>query len=401
MPWQEMSPMDCRMHFITDWQRGCWSMTELCEDYGISRKTGYKWIARHASDGPAGLADQSRRPRASPTAVDPATAEIFVRLRRRYPRWGGRKLRKIAITRGLIRAADCPARSTICDLLAARGLVRARRRGLRSPLWSAQPLARAGAPNDVWTVDFKGEFRLGNRAYCYPLTVRDAFSRYVLRCDALAGCGYLETRRRFDRAFATYGLPRRIRSDNGNPFASQGLAGLSRLSVWWIRLGITPERIAPGHPEQNGSHEQFHAVLKAHTTRPPAAHPAAQQRRFARFCVEYNTVRPHHALADEVPADHYRISRHRLPARLPPLEYPGHYEVRRVSSIGCVNWRGQQLFVAAALAGEPIAFEEVDTGVWTVWFATTALARYHDRARGLQSIIPFSRGRSAASPPRA
>ena len=333
--------------------------------------------------------------------MDPATAEIFVRLRRRYPRWGGKKLRKVAITRGLVRAADCPARSTICGLLAARGLVRARTRRQRSPLLTPQPFAPILAPNDAWTVDFKGEFRLGNREYCYPLTLRDAFSRYVLRCDALPGCRGADTRRRFERAFATYGLPRRIRSDNGDPFASPGLAGLSRLSVWWIRLGILPERIAPGHPEQNGSHEQFHAVLKAHTARPPAAHAAAQQRRFARFCVEYNTLRPHEALGDDVPADHYRPASRGLPAQLPPLDYPGHHEVRRVSSIGCVTWRSTQLFVASPLAGEDVAFEEVDTGVWTLWFADTALARYDDRTRTMHPIIPFSRGRSAAPPPRA
>jgi len=401
MPWQERSPMDCRMHFMTDWQRGCWTMTELCAEYGISRKTGYKWVARHATGGAAALADGSRRPLTSPTAIDPTIAQIFVRLRKRHPHWGAKKLRKLAITRGLIRQAECPARSTICGLLAAQGLVRARRRRQRSPILTPQPFAPIVAPNDVWTIDFKGEFRLGNRAYCYPLTLRDAFSRYVLRCDALSGCGYHDTRRRLERAFGTYGLPDRMRSDNGNPFASPGLAGLSRLSVWWMRLGIAPERIAPAHPEQNGSHEQFHAVLKAHTTRPPAAHAAAQQRRFTRFCVEYNTVRPHDALGDDVPARRYRPSPRPLPPRLPALAYPGHCEIRRVSSIGCVTWRNHQVFVAAPLAGEDLAFEEVDTGIWTVWFATTALARYDDRSRTWHPIIPFSRGRAAASPPRA
>lgn len=401
MPWSELSPMDCRMRFITDWQSGQWTMTELCAEYRVSRKTGYKWVTRYAAEGPGGLHDRSRRPREYGHATDAAIVAVFVGLRTRHPHWGAKKLRRIALTRRIIAADDCPARSTICALLAARGLVRARRRRQRSPLHTPQPFAPVLAPNDLWTVDFKGEFRLGNRAYCYPLTLRDGFSRYVLRCDALSGCGYADTRRRFERAFAAFGLPRRIRSDNGNPFASPGLAGLSRLSVWWMRLGITPERIVPGHPEQNGSHEQFHAVLKTHTALPPAAQVAAQQRRFTRFCREYNTVRPHDALAETVPADHYRPSPRSLPPALPALEYAGHWEVRRVSSIGCVTWRSQQLFVAAPLAGQDVAFEAIDTGLWTLWFGATALARYHDRTRTLHPIIPFSRGRSAASPPRA
>jgi hypothetical protein len=266
---------------------------------------------------------------------------------------------------------------------------------------SRDPFAPIAGPNDVWTVDFKGEFRLGNRQLCYPLTLRDAYSRYVLRCDALSGCFGADTKRRLERAFATFGLPRRIRSDNGTPFASPGLGGLSKLSVWWMRLGIAPERTAPGHPEQNGSHEQFHAVLKAETTRPPAFHAAAQQRRFTRFCLEYNTVRPHAALEDAVPAEHYAPSPRPLPRRLPPVHYAGHFEVRRVSTVGAISWRSRQLFLASPLAGEDVAFEEIDSGVWTLWFGTVPLGRYHDRTHTLQPLVPWGRGRDAAARPRA
>jgi len=277
-------------------------------------------------------------------------------------------------------------------------LVAPRRRRDRPAHAPASPLAPITAANEVWTTDFKGEFRTGDRRYCYPLTLRDGFSRFVLRCDALLDRTYEVTRRRFEYAFRDYGLPDRIRSDNGGPFASPGLWRLSRLSAWWIRLGIVPERIALGHPEQNGSHEQFHSVLKAETARPPAPHVQAQQRRFARFCIEYNRDRPHEALADEPPASCYQPSRRTLPTSLPPLDYAGHLEIRRVSSVGCVSWAGRPLFLTSALAGEDVAFEEIDDGLWTVQFATIALARYDERQRTIHPITnAVNAGRSAGS----
>jgi hypothetical protein len=238
----------------------------------------------------------------------------------------------------------------------------------------------------VWTTDFKGEFRTGDGVYCYPLTLRDGFSRYVLRCDALVTKRSDVVRQRFERAFAEYGLPQRIRSDNGEPFAGIGLTRLSRLAVWWIRLGIAPERIALGHPEQNGSHEQFHRVLKAETTRPPAATCAAQQRRFRRFCVEYNQERPHEALQDHPPASCYRPAVRTLPRRLPALDYPGHLEVRRVSSGGVVSWRGGPVFLSEVLNGEDVAFEEVADGIWMLYFAAVRLARFDERTRTLTAM---------------
>jgi putative transposase len=394
MPWQELSPMDLRMRFVTEWQAGCWTMTELCADYGISRKTGYKWVGRYETGGPRGLHDLSRRPHHSPTATAAEVVAALVALRTRHPHWGAKKLLAVAAQRD--RHGAWPSRSTVCGLLKARGWVKPqRRRGSAVPVPSAlTPFTR---PNAVWTTDFKGEFRTGDGVYCYPLTLRDGFSRFVLRCDALLGRTTVATRRRFERAFAEYGLPERIRSDNGGPFASPGLGGLSQLSVWWMRLGILPERIAPGHPEQNGSHEQFHAVLKAETARPPAATAAAQQRRFVRFRAEYNHDRPHEALHDQPPARWYEPSRRSLPTRLPPLEYPGHMEVRLVSSNGCVSWDGAPLFVATGLAREYVAFEEVDDGLWTLRFASVAIARYDERHRAFH---PFSSqvtvGRSAS-----
>jgi len=383
MPWQRVSPMDLRFEFNHAYATGHCSMTELCDQYGISRKTGYKWVARFEAEGRAGLADRSRRPQTSPRATDPTIVERLCEARRQHPTWSARKL--IAVLQRHDPEGAWPARSTGCDLLKARGLVRARRRRDRSraPAALLAPITR---PNEVWTTDFKGEFRTGDGVYCYPLTLRDGFSRYVLRCDALGTKRSEVVRSRFERAFAEYGLPDRIRSDNGGPFAATGLTRLSHLSVWWIRLGIQPERIALGHPEQNGSHEQFHRVLKAETTRPPAPTAAAQQQRFRRFCAEYNDERPHEALRDQVPASCYRPSARALPRQLPAIEYPGHLEVRRVSSIGQVSWRGRALYLTEVLGGHPVAFEEVDDGMWLLHFATVRLARFDDRTRTLTAV---------------
>jgi len=396
MPWRETSPMQQRLEFVREYETELFTMTELAAQYGISRKTGYKWLAQYEAEGALGLCDRSRRPHHSPHATDADVVDVLIAVRRRHPRWGAKKL--LAVVARRYGAREWPSRSTVCTLLRQHGLVAPRRRRERSAHTAASPLPPITAANQVWTTDFKGEFRTGDGVYCYPLTVRDGFSRFVLRCDALLGRTTAATRQRFERAFRDHGLPERIRSDNGGPFASPGLGGLSQLNVWWMRLGIVPERIVPGHPEQNGSHEQFHSVLKAETARPPAAHCTAQQQRFRRFVREYNEERPHEALHDQPPATCYEPSRRSLPTRVPPVEYPGHMEVRLVSSNGCLSWTSAPLFVATALAGEYVAFEEVDDGMWTLWFATIPLARYDERHRSLHPIAsPSSAGRSASS----
>lgn len=386
MPWHGVLPVDLRVEFTRAYASGLFTMTDLCDQYGVSRKTGYKWVARCDAGGRAGLADRSRRPHHSPRATDPAIVATLCEARRRHPTWSARKL--IAVLRRQQPTVAWPARSTGCALLKAHGLIRARRRRTRSRA-PHLPLSPATRANDVWTTDFKGEFRTGDGRYCYPLTLRDGFSRFVLRCDALTTKQSEVVRRQFERAFADYGLPDRIRSDNGPPFAGVGLTRLSRLAVWWLRLGIIPERIALGHPEQNGSHEQFHRVLKAETTRPPAAHAAAQQRRFRRFLVEYNTERPHEALRDDVPSRHYVPSRRSLPRHMPPLEYPGHFEVRRVSPIGQVSWRDYPVHLTEVLAGEHVGFEEIEDGVWMLYFAAIRLARFDERTRTV-TALPYA-----------
>jgi putative transposase len=393
MAWRETSPMDQRMQFVSEYQSGLFTMTELADQYGISRKTAYKWISRYEESGVLGLADRSTRPHHSPNATAAEVVEAVLALRKRHPRWGAKKLLPILARR----QPDVvwPSRATVCTLLQRHDLVITRGRRDRR-VHPPSPRLAMTRPNDVWTTDFKGEFRTGDRCYCYPLTLRDGFSRFVLRCDALLERTYDATRRRFERAFTEYGLPDRIRSDNGGPFASPGLGRLSRLSVWWIRLGIMPERIVPGHPEQNGAHEQFHSVLKAHTARPPAPNLRAQQRRFARFCAEYNHDRPHEALHDQPPATVDESSRRALPARLPPVEYAGHLEIRRVSSVGCVSWDGRPLFLSSALAGEDVGFEEIDEGIWTVQFGALAVARYDERLRTIHPVLNAVKGGRSA-----
>jgi putative transposase len=385
MAWQGMSSMDLRYAFVQEYLAGLRSMTELCAAFDVSRKTGYKWCARFDAEGRHGLADQSRRPHTSPFAIAPAVIEAVVAARRRHPDWGARKLRAWLCRRD--RTVTWPSRSAIHILCRQAGFVRAHRRRVPPLVTRHARLRAARRPNDVWTVDFKGHFRLRSGLRCYPLTVRDLASRYTLRCDALDGERTAPTQACFSRAFAEYGLPTCIRSDNGKPFAGPGLARLSRLNVWWMRLGIAVEQIALGRPDQNGAHEQFHRILKARTARPPAATMTAQQRRFTRFCREYNEERPHEGLGDAVPADRYRMSRTRFPARLPALEYPGHWEARRVRAGGILSFGGAPVFLSEALIDQTVAFEEIDDGLWTVHFGTTPLARWQARQRRLVTLV--------------
>jgi transposase InsO family protein len=379
-----MSTMDLRYALVQDYFAEWGSMTDLCRTYGVSRKTAYKWCRRFEAEGRGGLADRSRRPQTVSTLVTPAICAAVLDARRRHPDWGARKIRRWLSDGDPHRR--WPARSTIHEVCQTAGLVRVVRRRIPALVTRPHRLRPADAPNAVWTVDFKGHFRLGLGARCYPLTLRDLASRFTLRCDALEGERTAATRERFERAFTTYGLPACIRSDNGKPFAGPGLARLSVLNVWWLRLGIAVEQIALGRPDQNGSHEQFHRVLKARTARPPAATFAGQQRRFDRFRKEYNEERPHEALADDVPAAHYRPSPRAYPSRLPALEYPGHWDPRRVRAGGIVSWGNAPVFLSEALTGELVAFEEVDDGVWTVHFGTIPLARWHARERRLRAL---------------
>jgi transposase InsO family protein len=302
--------------------------------------------------------------------------DAILEARRHHPRWGAKKLRRI-LTRKDPREA-WPARSTICDLLKRHDLIPKTRRHPRLS-HPGRPLTPMTEPNGIWTADFKGQFKTRDGVYCYPLTLVDGFSRYLLACQGLPSVAVVLARPIFRRAFEEYGLPRIIRSDNGVPFATTALGRLSLLSVWWIRLGIYPELIAPAHPEQNGRHERMHRTLKAEATRPPAGNLQAQQTRFNHFRTEYNDDRPHEALDQETPASVYHPSPRTLPRTLAPIEYPGHFEVRLVSRNSGIRWKKHWVCVTHTLAGEHVGLEEVDDGFWDVYFGPLKLGRMNER----------------------
>ena len=381
MPWTEMLPMDQRQHFLQAHLTGQYRMTELCAHYGISRKTGYKWIARFAANGRAGLIDQSRAPHHCPHKITPALAEQLCQARSAHPDWGPRKLRVWLVTRHPTIA--WPAPSSMSELFRRTGLSRPQRRRRHYPHPGAG-IARVQGPNDLWTADFKGEFKTRDARYCYPLTIADQYSRYLLTCKGFLSTAGRGVRRAFERTFATYGLPQAIRTDNGAPFAATGLHGLSRLNVWWMRLGIQHQRIRPASPQENGIHERMHRTLKQSGCQ-PRANCAAQQRTFNAFRTEFNHERPHQALANGTPATRYHPSPRPYSATLPPLEYPGHFLVRRISPAGTFRFRGHCLFLAHPLAEQVIGMEEIDTGIWSIYFNTVLLATLdeHDyRIRG-------------------
>ncbi len=352
--------------------RGTRSITELCSEYRISRKTGYKWIDRYVRRGPAGLEEESRRPRHSPTRTAPHIVHAMLELRKRHPTWGGKKILHVLHRRHP--HWRLPHRGTTYDIFHRHGMIvtKRKRRKIGHP---GKPQTLIVAPNQVWSADFKGQFRMGNGEYCYPLTVTDNFSRFLFDCRGLRSIAVLPSKAVFTRIFKEYGLPQKIRTDNGVPFATNSLARLSSLSAWWIRLGVMPELIEPGKPQQNGRHERMHRTLKAEATRPPASGMIAQQRKFDRFRHEFNHVRPHEALEMSTPAIVHTPSLRRMPDKLPPLEYPDRFEVRLVSDNGGIRWSSGWVNVSVTCAGEYVGLEEIDDGIWNVYFGKLKLGR--------------------------
>lgn len=377
MPWLETRPVLERQRFVKDVESGQWTMSELCVRYGVSRITGYKWRDRYRQSGLGGLQDHSRAPRSCPHETPRDVIELILEESERYG-WGARKVLKRLRTRDPERA--WPARSTVFDILKRHGRVqpRSHRRRWKHP--GRTPLSTT-APNQVWTVDFKGQFLMRNGLYCYPLTVVDHFSRYLLCCQGLYDVRTEGVVPQFRRLFRERGLPDAIRSDNGAPFASAGIHGLNRLNVWWLQLGISHQRITPGHPQENGAHERMHKTLKAKAARPPAANLNLQQRAFNSFQETYNQIRPHEALADETPASRWKPSTRLYPERITPPEYPRHLEVRRVGHAGTFRLHRGQIFLSQALRGENIGLEEVQDGVWNIVYYDTLLGRVDERSR--------------------
>lgn len=357
--------MDERNAFIEAWQKQEHPVAELCRQFGISRKTGYKWLDRYDQGGRVALEDRSRAPMERPHAIGTAIAEAIVALREKHPLWGARKIR--AVLQRDKPHKPWPAASTIGELLLRQGLIQQRRTKRRTPPYTA-PLAHAGAPNQVWCADFKGWFRCGDGSRCDPLTITDAYSRYLLRCRAVPKADTVHVRAVFEAVFRECGMPEAIRTDNGAPFASRAPAGLSRLGMWWIQLGIRQERIDAGHPEQNGRHERMHKTLKAETAEPPCATLSQQQQAFHDFEREYNQQRPHEALAYQTPAEVYCRSPRGYPSRLPELEYPPGVLYRRISQKGDLQWKGRKVFVSEVLDKQSVGLLEVDEDLYEVYY---------------------------------
>lgn len=379
MPWQSTSLMSQRSEFIHAVLHRApgQSILAVCRTVGISEKTGHKWLRRFEAGGPEALDDRSHAPHQPAHQVPPDQVDRICAVREAHPTWGARKLREVLAHEHP--AQSWPAASTITTVLRRAGVaLRHRRRSLRErSAWAQPALTTPQAPNDVWTADFKGEFRLRTGPYCYPLTIADLHSRYVLAVTGLAGTAGDPTIAAFRQCFAEFGLPRVIRTDNGVPFGiPTALGGLSPLAVWWIRLGIRPERIHKGVPQQNGAHERMHRTLKHETTRPPSASFAAQQTRFDHWRRTYNEHRPHEALAQQPPATRYVSSARRLPKRLPSLEYPATADLRRVVSNGIISWRTHRIFLSEVLHGEYVGLTETAEDEWTISYGPLALGTF-------------------------
>ena len=349
MPWKESSVMDERVKFVADHPGGRWSKKALCAHYGISRPTGDKWIARYVELGPSGLEERLRRPHGHPWTTSPEVVGRIVEYKRKHQSFGPRK-----VVDGLRREhpeEPWPADSTVGEILKRHGLVRSRRNRRRAPpdplaLWDGE------SPGEVWSVDFKGDFGLGDGTRCHPLTITDNVSRMVLGCRALGPTDTESVRPWFEWAFREHGLPLCVRSDNGPPFASTGAGGLTRLSMWLVRLGVRPQRIRPGKPQENGQHERMHRSLKAAVGR-PARTLAGQQGILDRFVEEFNWERSHEALGRRTPGSVHRASPRAFPERLPEVGYDGGVDVRRVRSNGEIKWRGSLVYLSSVLPGEP------------------------------------------------
>lgn len=392
MPWSQVDPMQQRMVFVEEARKKRVPFTALCTLFEVSPKTGYKWLNRANEEGKAGLNERSRRPLTNSLAVGDEEIARLVELRTEHPTWGARKL--LAWLETNEPWWLMPVASTVTEILKRHGLVRPKRqrRHCKAP---RSPLAAATAPNVVWSMDYKGDFKVGDGTRCYPLTVTDAYSRMALCCRGLPTTELLPTRKWLERVFSEWGLPDRFRSDNGTPFGTKLLGPISQLSVWLLKLGVVPELITPGRPAENGRHERFHRTLKKETCIPPAPTMLAQQRRFDHFRDEYNFDRPHEALDQRTPASVHCPSMRPLPTRVEEPTYPLHYDVRKVTAKGQVKWNGGQHFLAETLAGEHVGIVEVDDGCHEIYFASFLVGRLNRRLPGLgirrtETLLPMS-----------
>lgn len=365
------TPERQRRAFYRDHESGQWSMTELCQRFQISRPTGYKWIERIREEGLEAVEDRSRAPDRHPNQTPGKLEREILALREKYG-WGAKKLLHILKRRHP--HEDLPARSTVNAILDRHGKLRKSRRRRK---WAHPGAARlrTDAPNQVWPADFKGQFKTKDSIYCYPLTVTDHYSRKLLLCKGLPSVKTEGAKPAFARLFQEFGLPDAIRTDNGVPFASQGIYGLCELNVWWMRLGIVHQRITPRSPQENGQHERMHKDLKREATRPPAANLRQQQKLLDAFQDRYNAERPHEAIGGAFPDELYKPSKKKYSGRLRRPEYPGHFEIRKISTFGAFRFHSKQIFLSNALVHDYIGLEEIDEGIWNIVYYNTVLGR--------------------------
>jgi putative transposase len=366
MPWKVINQMALKIQLVNDWNQGYSSITDLSQKYGISRPTVYKWLKRYEQFGIEGLKEQSRAPKQCPYRTSKEILNLVIQEKLKNRRRGPRKIR--AQLRRKHPTLAIPAVSTISYWLKKEGLVEQRKKRWHVPPYT-EPFAECNAPNDVWSIDYKGQFHMMDGHVCYPLTLSDNFSRFILGCQALEGPRYDPTRRCLESIFREYGLPQSIRSDNGTPFAGRCIGGLSRLMIWWILLGIIPERIRKGCPQENGRHERMHRTLKSDALNPVARNLKEQQKAFDRYRHDFNNYRPHESLNDQTPGDYYKKS-NRPYVEHPHLpDYGQDYLVRHVRHSGDIKFMGRMFYVTELLAGQPVGLRERENGLWQLQFS--------------------------------
>jgi len=365
MPWKESRIVDQRLQFLSSYQKEEMSLSDLCREFGVSRPTGYRWINRYKEAGPEGLLDLSSRPHGCSHAISEATENAILALRSKHPSWGARKLK--ARLEKLQPGVSWPAASTFGNILNRAGLTNPKQKKRRTTPYS-EPFSEVTAPNQLWCMDFKGYFSTGDGTRCDPFTITDAHSRYLIRCQTVSRMDLSQVVAVCEAAMHEYGMPTRIRTDNGTPFAGNGLLGLSKLSLSWTKMGIVHERIQPGKPQQNGRHERMHRTLKEDTTKPPALTLRLQQKKFDRFRQIFNHERPYEGLNNETPASLHQRSSVMFPRTLAPFAYPRGFETRRVNTSGDISWHKDRIFISQVFSFEELGFEEMDEDIFRVYF---------------------------------
>jgi transposase InsO family protein len=366
MPWKVINHMDLKNQFVTDRIKEHFSITDLSQKYGISRPTVYKWLERYEQFGINGLKEQSRAPKNCPHRTNEKIVNLVIQEKLKNRKRGPRKVR--AQLKCRYPEIHFPATSTIAYWLKKEGLVEKRKKRLHVPPYS-EPFNDCHAPNDVWSIDYKGQFYMQNNRVCYPATLSDNFSRYLLDCKALEGPRYAPTKKVLIEAFREYGLPEAIRSDNGTPFAGKCIGGLSRLSIWFIQLGIIPERIKKGCPQENGRHERMHRTLKSDALDEVARNLKEQQERFDIFRQDYNNERPHESLNDQTPSEFYKKSNRPYVERPHSLEYGYDYTIRQVRHSGEIKFKGRMFFITQLLTDQPVGLKEIADGIWQLQYS--------------------------------